>query len=87
MLFVAPRRWVANGDCSALVVRAQDLGGWSSVANERIAHFSRRFNVTRERIRQIEIQSLRRLQDLGGAHQLRGDGEIAPGSPLRTVRH
>jgi DNA-directed RNA polymerase sigma subunit (sigma70/sigma32) len=27
---VAPRRRAANGDCSGLVVRAQDLGGWSS---------------------------------------------------------
>ena len=52
-----------------------------------LEEIARRFSVTRERIRQIEIQSLKKLQNLGGAQQLRGDSEIAPGSPLRTVRH
>ena len=51
-----------------------------------LEEIARRFNVTRERIRQIEIQSLKKLRDLGGAQQLRGDSEIAPGSPMRTVR-
>jgi RNA polymerase primary sigma factor len=38
----------------------------------------RTFNVTRERIRQIENQSLRKLQSLHGAQQLRDDVETAP---------
>jgi RNA polymerase primary sigma factor len=42
----------------------------------------RTFNVTRERIRQIENQSLKKLQNLGEAQQLR-DGEIA--SDLRCA--
>ena len=52
-----------------------------------LEEIARRFSVTRERIRQVEIQSLKKLQTLGGAQQLRGDTEIAPGSPLRTVKH
>jgi RNA polymerase primary sigma factor len=39
----------------------------------------RTFNVTRERIRQIENQSLKKLQNLPEAQQLRDDVEIAPG--------
>ena len=39
----------------------------------------RTFNVTRERIRQIENQSLKKLQNLHEAQQLRDDGEIASG--------
>jgi RNA polymerase primary sigma factor len=38
----------------------------------------RRFNVTRERIRQIENQSLRKLQALHGAQRLRDDVETTP---------
>ena len=38
----------------------------------------RTFNVTRERIRQIENQSLRKLQTLHEAQQLRQDVETAP---------
>jgi RNA polymerase primary sigma factor len=45
------------------------------------------FNVTRERIRQIEHQSLAKLQTLREAQQLREDAEIAPGHPLHGVRH
>jgi RNA polymerase primary sigma factor len=45
------------------------------------------FNVTRERIRQIEHQSLAKLQTLREAQQLREDVEIAPGAPLHSVRH
>jgi RNA polymerase primary sigma factor len=40
----------------------------------------RTFNVTRERIRQIEHQSLRKLQSLRQAQQLREDVEIASGN-------
>jgi RNA polymerase primary sigma factor len=43
----------------------------------------RAFNVTRERIRQIENQSLKKLQHLREAQQLRDDVEIAPGAGLR----
>jgi RNA polymerase primary sigma factor len=39
----------------------------------------RTFNVTRERIRQIEQQSLKKLQNLPEAQQLRDDVEIASG--------
>ena len=42
------------------------------------------FNVTRERIRQIESHSLSKLQNLGEAQQLR-DGEIASSFALRTL--
>ena len=47
----------------------------------------RTFNVTRERIRQIENQSLKKLQHLREAQQLRDDVEIASGDPLRTLGH
>jgi RNA polymerase primary sigma factor len=47
----------------------------------------RTFNVTRERIRQIESQSLKKLQNLSEAQQL-GDGvEIASGYALRALAH
>jgi RNA polymerase primary sigma factor len=51
-----------------------------------LEEIARTFNVTRERIRQIEIKSLKKLKTLPEAQQLR-DGEIAPVSPVRTVRH
>jgi RNA polymerase primary sigma factor len=47
----------------------------------------RSFNVTRERIRQIENHSLKKLQTLREAQQLRDDGEIASGYALRRLRH
>jgi RNA polymerase primary sigma factor len=43
----------------------------------------RTFNVTRERIRQIENQSLKKLQSLAEAQKLRDDVEIASGFALR----
>jgi RNA polymerase primary sigma factor len=46
----------------------------------------RAFNVTRERIRQIENQALKKLQNLHEAQQLRNDVEIASGYPLRTLK-
>ena len=42
----------------------------------------RTFNVTRERIRQIEHQSLKKLQGLREAQKLRDNVEIASGYPL-----
>ena len=47
---------------------------------------SRTFNVTRERVRQIENQSLKKLQNLREAQQLR-DGEIASGHALGGLGH
>ncbi|MGN6167945.1 MAG: sigma-70 family RNA polymerase sigma factor, partial [Solirubrobacteraceae bacterium] len=44
----------------------------------------RAFNVTRERIRQIEHQSLKKLQHLPETQQLREDIEIASRYPLRA---
>ncbi len=46
----------------------------------------RSFNVTRERIRQIENQSLKKLQSLPEAQQLRDDVEIASSFALRRLR-
>ena len=45
----------------------------------------RTFNVTRERIRQIENQSLKKLQTLPEAQQLRDDVEITSGYPRRRI--
>ena len=47
----------------------------------------RTFNVTRERIRQIENQSLKKLQTLPEAQKLRDDVEIASGFALRRLGH
>src|SRR5204863_2487363 len=47
----------------------------------------RAFNVTRERIRQIENQSLKKLQRLPAAQALRDDVELASGYPPRTLTH
>jgi RNA polymerase primary sigma factor len=44
----------------------------------------RTFNVTRERIRQIENQALKKLQNLDQARKLRDEIEISSGFPLRT---
>ncbi len=47
----------------------------------------RTFKVTRERVRQIENQSLKKLQHLRDAQQLRDDLETASGFPLRALSH
>ena len=52
-----------------------------------LGEIGRAFNVTRERIRQIEHQSLEKLQYLREAQQLRDDVQIASGHPLRTLGH
>ena len=49
-----------------------------------LQEIARTFNVTRERIRQIEIKSLRKLKTLPEAQQLR-DGEIAAGFAPQTL--
>jgi RNA polymerase primary sigma factor len=46
----------------------------------------RTFNVTRERIRQVEHQALDKLQQLDHAQQLHDNGEIASNYPLRTLK-
>jgi RNA polymerase primary sigma factor len=46
-----------------------------------------RFNVTRERIRQIENQALKKLHNIREAQQLRDQAEVAPRVPLRTLGH
>ncbi len=45
----------------------------------------RAFNVTRERIRQIENQSLRKLQNLPETQKLRDDAEMTSGYPPRPL--
>jgi RNA polymerase primary sigma factor len=47
----------------------------------------RTFNVTRERIRQIESQSLKKLQYLREAQRLRDDVKIASEYPRRRIGH
>jgi RNA polymerase primary sigma factor len=46
----------------------------------------RTFNLTRERVRQIENSSLKKLQHLREAQKLRDDVELAPGYPPRTLK-
>jgi RNA polymerase primary sigma factor len=58
------------------------LGGRHPRTFDEIA---RTFNVTRERIRQIESQSLKKLQNLTEAQKLRHDTETASGSALRML--
>ncbi len=60
------------------------LGGEHPRTLEQLA---RTFHVTRERIRQIETQSLKKLQNLRDAQQLRDDLEIASGFAQRTLEH
>jgi RNA polymerase primary sigma factor len=47
----------------------------------------RAFNVTRERIRQIEHRSLKKLHDLHQTQRLRDDIQIASGDPLHALNH
>jgi len=47
----------------------------------------RTFNVTRERIRQIENQTLKKLHNLPEAQKLRDAIEIASRYPSRTLGH
>ena len=60
------------------------LGGEHPRSLEEVG---RTFNVTRERIRQIENQSLKKLQTLREAQNLRDDVEIASGYALRGLGH
>jgi RNA polymerase primary sigma factor len=52
-----------------------------------LKEISSTFNVTRERIRQLEHQSLEKLQNLAEAQTLRDDVEIASGFALRSLGH
>jgi RNA polymerase primary sigma factor len=58
------------------------LGGEHPSTLEEVG---RAFNVTRERIRQIERQSLKKLQNLHEAQKLRDDLETASGFALRRL--
>jgi RNA polymerase primary sigma factor len=60
------------------------LGGEHPCTLEEVG---RRFNVTRERIRQIENQSLKKLQNLREAQTLRDDVEIASGFARSRLGH
>ncbi len=53
--------------------------GLSDEQPRTLDEVGRTFNVTRERIRQIENSSLKKLQNLPAAQKLRDDVEIAPG--------
>ncbi len=52
-----------------------------------LVEVGRTFNVTRERIRQLENQSLKKLQDLAEAQQLHDDVETASGYTSRRLGH
>ena len=52
-----------------------------------IDEVGRTFNVTRERIRQIKNQSLKKLQHLGEAQKLRDAAKINSGFELRRLGH
>ena len=58
------------------------LGGETPCTLDEVG---RTFNVTRERVRQIESHSLMKLQQLHEAEKLRDDVEIASGFALRTL--
>jgi RNA polymerase primary sigma factor len=60
------------------------LDGERPCTREEVA---RMFNVSCERVRQIEDQSLKKLQNLPGAQKLRDDVEITSGDLRRPVGH
>jgi RNA polymerase primary sigma factor len=60
------------------------LGGEEPRTLEEVG---RTFNITRERIRQIESQSLRKLQSLGESQKLRDEAEIPSGRALSRLAH
>ena len=59
--------------------------GLGSEHPRTLAEVGRTFNVTRERIHQIENQALKKLPDLRQAEILRDDVEIASGFAPRTL--
>ena len=60
------------------------LGGQQAHTLDEVG---RRFNVTRERVRQIESQSLNKLKNLPEAQKLRDDIDAASGFAPRTLGH
>ena len=70
----------ASGACSSCVT------GLATSTRARSTRSRSTFSVTRERIRQIENHSLKKLQNLREAQQLR-DGEIASGHARRGLGH
>jgi RNA polymerase primary sigma factor len=61
--------------------------GLGSERPRTLDEVGRTFNVTRERIRQIENQSLKKLQNLPEAQKLRDDAATASGIAPRALRH
>ena len=57
--------------------------GLNGQHSSTLDEIGRRFNVTRERIRQIEKHALQKLQSLPETQQLRGDIESGPVAPAR----
>jgi RNA polymerase primary sigma factor len=58
--------------------------GFGNQRPQTLEEVGRAFNVTRERIRQVEQQSLKKLQNLRQTQQLRDDTATASRYPLRT---
>jgi RNA polymerase primary sigma factor len=58
--------------------------GFGNQRPQTLEEVGRAFNVTRERIRQVEHQSLKKLQSLRQTQQLRDDTATASRYPLRT---
>jgi len=58
--------------------------GFDNQRPQTLEEVARAFNVTRERIRQVEHQSLKKLQSLRQTQQLRDDTATASRYPLRT---
>ncbi len=69
----------ASGACSSC---ATAFGGEYPCTLDEVG---RTFNVTRERIRQIENESLKKLENLPEAQKLRDEVEIASGYPPRPL--
>jgi ABC-type transporter Mla subunit MlaD len=58
--------------------------GFGNQRPQTLEEVGRAFNVTRERIRQVEHQSLKKLQNLRQTQQLRDDTSTASRYPLHT---
>jgi RNA polymerase primary sigma factor len=61
--------------------------GLDSEHPRTLEEIARAFNLTRERIRQIEKDSLKKLQNLREAQELRDDVELASGYPPGRLTH
>jgi RNA polymerase primary sigma factor len=61
--------------------------GLASEYPRTLDQLGRRFNLTRERVREIQSLSLKKLQDLPDAQKLRDDVEISSGYAPRPLGH